>query len=256
MAALRGVIGILPVMLGLALLSGCGKKGALVPPEALVPAPVSSLAVAQKASRLQVSWNAPTKEQGGAPLKDLAGFQLFKRVVLPPGQDCEECAGAYPQMFKFDLEYLQGARRIGNLFLFDDQDITRGKTYQYKVRSFTADGALSRDSNLARRTVFTPPPPPVAEANFSETGVVLTFSAPQPAEGSLAGYNVYRSKDSSEMPLSPLNSAPLTGPAYQEEDLLVGVRYSYWVTTLATVNGEMVESAPSSPAAGSVIERQ
>lgn len=256
----------LPVVLGLVLLSGCGKKGALIPPEALAPASVSDLAVAQKGGRFQVSWSAPSKEQGGAPLKDLAGFLLFKRMLLPPAQDCETCPSAYSQLAKIDLDYLQGVRRVGNLFLVDDADLKKGKSYQYKVRSFTADGTQSRDSNVARRSAVTAPLPPVLEALSSETGVVLAFVALPPEEGTLIGYNVYRSKiaetpsasTSATAPaelISPLNATPITGTTFEDKGLLVGARYSYIVTTLAAVNGETVESAPSNQAEGAIVDR-
>lgn len=261
MAASRVLLGMLPVVMGLVLLSGCGKKGALIPPEALAPAPVSDLALAQKGGRFQVSWSAPSKEEGGATLKDLAGFQLFKRMLLPPAQDCETCPSAYSQLARIDLDYLQGVRRVGNLFLVDDGDLKQGKSYQYKVRSFTTDGTQSRDSNVVRRSAVTAPLPPVLEALSSETGVVLAFVALPPEEGTLIGYNVYRSK-MAETPatspaelISPLNATPITGTTFEDKGLLIGVRYSYIVTTLAAVNGETVESAPSNRAEGAILDR-
>ena len=60
-------------------LAGCGRKGPLVRPEALIPGPVSDLRTAQKGERFQVSWSPPSREEGGRVLKDLAGFRLFKR---------------------------------------------------------------------------------------------------------------------------------------------------------------------------------
>ena len=237
------------------LLAGCGKKGALVPPEALAPAPVSNLAVSQKGDRFQVSWSAPTKEEAGAPLKDLAGFLLFRRVPLPPTEDCEECPSAYAQPVRIDLAYPQGIRRIGNLILFDDFDLKTGKSYQYKVRAYTFDGVQSRDSNKARRTALVPPPAPVLEALSSTTGVVLAFVAPPPGQGTPLGYNIYRSKKDGDLPLSPLNPTPVTGNTYEDKEIVVGARYSYQVTSVAALNGESAESAPSNPAQGAILER-
>ena len=243
------------VVTALALLPGCGKKGALVPPETLAPAPVSDLALSQKGARFQVSWSAPGKEEGGAALRNLAGFLLFRRMLLPANEDCEECPTAYPQPARIDLDYLQGVRRTGNRFLFDDLDVKKGESYQYKIRSFTTDGTQSRDSNKPRRTLATPPRPPVLEALPSESGVVLAFVAPPPEEGSAIGYNIYRSKKGGEMPLSPLNAAPVTATSYEDRNIQAGVRYSYTVTSLAAVNGGTVESVPSNLAEGAMTER-
>ena len=244
------------VSLLLLTLCGCGKKGALIPPEALVPAPVADLALAQKGGYFQVSWSAPTKEQGGARLKDLAGFVLFRRVLLPANLDCDECPGAYAERARIDLDYLREARQVGDLLLFDDHDLKQDVSYQYKVRSFTAQGAESRDSNRAHRTAFTPPLPPVTEELSSATGVVLAFVAIPPEQGKLVGYNIYRSKSGQALPLAPLNPHPVTGNNYEDKALLIGVHYSYVVRTVVSMpDGETVESAPSNQAEGAMIER-
>jgi predicted small lipoprotein YifL len=236
-------------------LSGCGKKGPLVPPEALAPAPVYDLALAQKGGRFLVSWSAPSREEGGAQLHDLAGFLLFRRVVLPPAEDCEECPTAYRELAHVDLDYLKGVRRIGNRFSYDDSDLTKGKTYQYKLRSFMSDGTQSKDSNKARRTVLAPPPPPVLEALPTPNSLVLAFVAPQPEQGALTGYNVYRSKSGEAMPSAPLNAAPITAKTYEDKNVLVGVRYSYTATSLTTVSGETAESLPSNRVEAALTER-
>ena len=62
----------------LLLLAACGRRGALLPPEALLPAPVADLQVAQRGEAFELSWSRPTTTDKGRPLKDLAGFD---RVV-------------------------------------------------------------------------------------------------------------------------------------------------------------------------------
>jgi predicted small lipoprotein YifL len=238
-------------------ITGCGKKGPLIPPEALAPAPVSDLAVAQKGAKFEVSWTAPSKQEGGAPLRDLAGFLLFRRIVLPAAQDCEECPTAYDHPARLDLDYLQGVvTRIGNRFILADRDIQNGQTYQYKLRSYTEDGIESKDSNKSRRIDVLPPAPPVVEALSSANGVVVAFVAPPPPEGSLVGYNIYRAKSGTPIPLIPLNSAPIMAKAFEDKEILPGVKYSYAVTTVANVKGEVVESTPSKVVEGAMTERE
>lgn len=253
MGRFRGMLHGLVLVLLFWPLSGCGKRGALVPPEALVPAPVTDLALAQKGGRIQVSWSAPSRQEGGEPLRDLAGFLLFRRVVLPPAEDCEECPGAYSQLARIGLDYPERARRAGNLWLYDDFDLRAGRVYQYKLRSFTADGAQSRDSNRARRAVLTPPLPPVLEAVSSASEVTLSFVALPPEQGTFVGYNIYRSRKGEAPPLSPLNSAPLTANTYQDKLAQFDTAYSYSVTSVAAVDGETVESAPSNVVEGTLL---
>lgn len=247
---------LLVAALALFLAAGCGKKGVLVPPEALVPATIGNLTVAQKGERFQVSWSAPGRQEGGAPLRDLTGFLLYRRVLLPPAEDCDQCPDAYRQLARVDLDYPRGVRQEGGFFLYDDADLTGGKSYQYKVRSFSAEGGLSSDSNRARHAVLVPPSPPVLEALSGPTGVVLAFVGLPPSRGTFAGYNVYRAKKGNGMPLSPLNAAPVTGTTYQDRLQLVGIPWDYWVTCVAVQNGETVESAPSNLARGEMLLRE
>ncbi|BCG48795.1 Fibronectin type III domain protein [Citrifermentans bremense] len=252
MGTFRGIRCCLILATGLALLSGCGKKGALVPPEALAPAPVTNLALAQKDGRFQVRWSAPSRQEAGASLKDLAGFLLFRRIVLPPNEDCEECPTAYGEPVKIEIEYPKGARRSGNFWIYDDRDLTTGKLYQYKLRSFTAAGVQSKDSNRVRRTAAIPPLPPVLEAASSAEAVTLSFVGLPPEQGTPAGYNIYRSKKGEEFPLFPLNATPITANSYVDHLPQFDVPFSYVVTSVSTVEGESVESAPSNVAEGAL----
>ncbi|HJV66505.1 MAG TPA: fibronectin type III domain-containing protein, partial [Geomonas sp.] len=169
--------------------------------------------------------------------------------------DCEECPTAYTQLLQVYVDYPQGVTKLGNRYLYADYDLLEGKTYQYKVRSFTTDNLQSKDSNKVRRTAVTPAAPPVLEALSSPTGVVLAFVSLPPSEGSIVGYNIYRAKQGEKMPSSPLNAAPVAGTKYEDKSVLFGVRYSYWITTLEKVKGELVESTPSNEATGEMLER-
>jgi predicted small lipoprotein YifL len=238
------------------LLSGCGKKGPLVPPEALAPAQVHDLAVAQKGGRFLVTWSAPSREESGKRLTDLAGFLLFRRPVLPPAEDCEECPSAYTQVAKGYVDYPSEISKVGNGYLYADHDLLEGKTYQYKVRSFTTDNLQSKDSNKVRRSAVHPAAPPVLEAQSTTDGVTLSFVSIPPSEGAIVGYNLYRAKAGEKMPGAPLNATPVTGSKYEDKSVLFGARYSYWMTTLEKVKGETVESEPSNEVSGEMLERE
>ncbi len=237
------------------LLLGCGKKGNLVPPEALVPAPVADLKVEQQGERFMVSWSRPAREEGGGALKDLGGFRLYRRELLPPGEDCEACANAYRLVASVDLEYPQGVLARGGRFFFLDDEPAAGKGYRYKVVSYKRDGTLSRDSNRSGRKKVAPPRPPVVQALPSPSGVVLDWQAPQaPANGRIEGYNVYRKRGDEGVYLAPLNGAPLRETTFEDTRLVRGVRYDYAVRAVATSEGETVESDLSNEAEGALTE--
>lgn len=239
----------------LCLLAGCGKKGALMPPEALVPASIADLHVEQQGGQFVVFWSAPKSEQGGRPLKDLAGFQLFKREVLPPGEDCEECPTAYRLVKKVDLDYPQGIEVAGNRYLFRDSDLTEGQTYRYKVLSLKKDGTVSRASNKAGRKKVAAPLPPVLKGKSTPTAIVLAWSrAAAPANGRIEGYAVYRKPKEERNYYAPLNSKPLTATNFDDTQLEWGKQYDYAVRTVGVVGGETVESELSNEIQAALAE--
>ncbi len=236
------------------LLAACGKKGSLVPPEALAPAPVSDLRVAQRGARFLVSWSRPAREAGGRPLKDLAGFRLFRHEILPPGEECEQCPTAYRLVATVDLEFPQGVTVEGNRYFFLDSDLERGKSYRYKVVSYKRDGTPSLDSSRAGRKLVTPPPPPAVKALASPSGIRLEWQPAALTAGRIEGYNIYRATGGKVFPSTPLNGAPLKEAAFEDTALERGTHYRYLVRTVALVEGETVESDPSNEVEGTLAE--
>ncbi|HEX9024105.1 MAG TPA: lipoprotein [Geobacteraceae bacterium] len=237
----------------LLLLAGCGRKGKLIPPEALLPAPINDLLVAQKGESFQLSWSIPSREEGGRALKDLAGFQLYKREVLPAEEDCELCPNAYHLLRSIDLAYLQNVRRFGNRLYVNDADVLTNTTYQYKILSVRKDGTPSRSSNKARIRKVVPPPAPRLTARFSVTGVSLQWVAgSMPATVKVLGFNIYRRRGDAPPALLPINDTPMTGSEYEDMRLERGVSYAYSLRTVAEVEGEKVESALSNEVKGTL----
>ncbi len=236
------------------LLTACGKKGPLVPPESFVPAPVSALSVEQKEDAFYVSWPAPGKDAGGRPLKDLAGFRVYRRPVLPPDQDCEECPNAYTLIKTVDLEYLQDVRFFNGRYVLADRDVTNGAIYQYKVISFKKDGAESSASNRARRTKVAAPSAPRLAATASATGVVLQWEIPPVTAGTAVGVYVYRRRGDDVGTLVLLTPTPISDRQYEDLRLERGATYVYTVRAVVDVDGQLVEGAVSNEAQGKLAD--
>lgn len=234
------------------LLPACGKRGPLVAPEALVPAPIRDLRADQKGNRFQVCWSAPGEEEWGGPLKGLAGFQVFRREVLPPDEDCETCPSAYGLLRTVDPEYLQDVLRFGSLYCFFDADLKDGRTYQYKVVTLDKKGSFSKDSNKARRKKTAPVPPPRLTAEPAPRGVVIRWQpVPLPLGGTLEGFAVYRRQSGADvMPLFPLTVVKGDSYSFEDPDMEHGVQYFYAVRTVAGIDGERVESDLSNEVPG------
>lgn len=235
------------------LLTACGKKGPIVAPESLAPAPVSTLKVEQKGVQLLVSWKAPERDVDGRPLKELAGFRLYRREVLPPNQDCEQCPDAYRLLAVADLEYLRDVRVVDKVYVFTDSEAAPGTTYQYKIISFRKDGSESGASNRVRRMKSVPPPAPVLQATSTPTSVVLQWQTPQLPEGlKLVGYNVYRRKTAETGLPRPITPTPLKESSYEDLQLARGTDYTYIVRCVAAAGEYEMEGELSNEATGAL----
>ena len=240
------------LLMGIALLlAACGKKGPLVPPEALAPAPINNVKVSQPGPRFSICLTPPSTDETGKSLKNLAGFRVFKREVLPPDEDCEECPTAYRIMQIVDIEFFKEVMRFGNLYCLTDLNLAEGKTYQYKAVSFQSDGTTSRDSNKARRKFVHPPAPPVLKAAPSTTGVVLEWESPsKPETGVVEGFNIYRSESAERMPPDPINDKPVRESRYEDQTVTLGTKYFYVVRSVVKTDSETTESESSNSVAG------
>ncbi|RNC71793.1 MAG: fibronectin type III domain-containing protein [Desulfuromonadales bacterium] len=234
------------------LLAACGKKGPLVPPESFVPAPITTLSVEQKENRFFVSWEAPGSDEGGRPLKELAGFRVFRREVLPPGEDCEECPTAYRLVKTVDLEYLKDVRVFGNRYVFAEGDLDSGRAYQYKVISFQKDGSESSASNRARRTMVAAPPAPRLKGVSTATGIVLEWESAQPAGAASIGFNLYRRRGDDVRTLVLVTPEPVRERRYEDQRLDRGATYFYSVREVAEAGGQVVEGAVSNEVSGAL----
>lgn len=236
------------IVLLVVFLSACGRKGPLVRPEALVPAKVSDFVVLQKGESLQLSWSIPKKLVSGGKLTDLAGFRLLVREI-PEDGGCPDCPDAWHMLGLFDLEFLKGALRVGDRLYYTDTDAQPGRTYGYRLISYTKSTTESPSAEV-RFTKRTPIPPPVLTATSTYLSVTLECTpSPLPAEYVFGGCAVYRVKGDELLPLTPTAVIPEAG---RYEDTLLEQRmiYAYSVAAVATIDGQRVESIPASITAG------
>jgi len=235
----------------MSLLAACGRKGGLVPPDSLVPGAVANLRAEQKGEQFYVTWSAPSRDAGGKPLKDLAGFRLLRREVLPPDEDCESCPTAYRLVQEVDLEYPKGVQVYNDLYIFTDTGLKDGTTYQYKLVAYNKEGAESAPSRARSKKVVSPAAPRLTAAS-TPTGVTLEW---QPAAGAgtdRAGFNVYRRRGSDIATLTLLTPQPVKGTRYEDLRLDFAVTYTYMVREVVSAEGQLVEGAASNEATGAL----
>jgi predicted small lipoprotein YifL len=223
--------------------SGCGKKGALLPPEALVPASVRDLNVIQSGQEFRITWRAPAKEQGGKPLKDLSGFLLSRRDVS--SGDCPSCPDSWQLLSRIDLDSPGSTQKSGDLFLHFDKSVEMGNRIQYRLTALSRSGGRSRPADTPLKTVFQPPPPPTITATLQPASIRIGFKRGKGTDFQLIGFNVYRRTVGAAPPLLPLNQEPVSGNSWEDQSLEYGTSYRYSATALTQIEGELVESPRS-----------
>lgn len=241
------------------LLAACGKKGALIYPDLLVPEAASAVSVRQVGVGMRLSFVLPRKDLAGQNLTDLAGVKVLKRESMPsPPQECPTCTDAFRLLRTLYVDVQDGSvRRYGSLMVLLDSDVRIGGIYTYRVVPFTRGAVDGAASIPVTATMVTPPMPPVLHIAPSPTDIRLEFVGLLPLTGTLVGYNLYRTEKGGEMPLLPLNREPLSGSSYTDSGLIRGVTYGYAARTVVRLStGETVESVLSNEVQGALKEEE
>jgi predicted small lipoprotein YifL len=227
------------------LLSACGRKGGLMPPEALVPGPVRNLNVMQTGQDFRITWRAPVKEEGGRPLKDLSGFQLLRRIVTPEGGECASCPDSWKLLTRVDLDLPETYRKSGDLFLYFDRVAKGGDLVHYRITAFSKSGGVSKPADAPLKKQLLPPPPPSLAVTLQPASIKVECTPKGATKPSPVGFNVYRRSAEAAPPLLPLNQEPVTGSTWEDQSLEYGRSYRYSATVVTQIEGELVESARS-----------
>lgn len=125
----------------LVLLSACGRKTAVRPPELVAPEPVRNLTLAVEDNTVQLRWERPQRYMDGSEMDDLGGF-----IVLRAAQKGEETPAPFMQIAVVPVEDRDRFRQAKR-FSYTDTQLTPGTLYRYRVQAFTLDGHYSRPSN-------------------------------------------------------------------------------------------------------------
>jgi len=230
-------------------ITACGKKGPLIYPDMLTPAPPTEVTVRQSGRVMKLSFNLPQKDRAGRSLKNLAGVMIFKRATTTgqaPG--CNACTADFALFRKLFLALPDSSvQRYGNRLFLLDGDVRIGDDYTYAVTPFTQDAIEGQPSLPVKAAMVQAPAPPSLKALPEPTEIQIAFSAPLPQQGKFVGYNLYRAIKGEELPLIPLNREPLTGKSYIDIGLGRNTSYVYAARTVVMMaNGDLVESELSS----------
>ncbi len=230
------------------LVCGCGKRGALIYPDMLLPAAPAAVTARQSGAAVKLSFNLPAKDRAGRGLKGLSGIKVFRREAeTGQGPACNACTADFALLKQLYLDVPDSAvQRFGDLMVVMDSSVREGVDYTYRVVPVTRDSVDGAASEQITVGLVKPPPPPKLKASPAATEILFSFSGAQPVVGELAGFNLYRSEKGKPFSYQPYNNKLITAGTFVDERLRRHVVYSYVARSVVRMpNGALVESIPS-----------
>ncbi len=234
-------------------ITGCGKKGALIYPDLLVPAAPPVVEARQFGDALRLSFILPVKDMAGRRYDDLSGIRIVKRdepAGQPPG--CSSCAEGFILFRTLELRTLPAdVERNGSLVTLLDKEVRVGRRYSYRITP-VGGGNIEGEISPAVSTVMVPAlPAPVLQVVSHPTELTLEFVSIPPEGGKIVGHQVYRTVKGTPLALQPLTGEPVAGNSFVDQGLDRNTTYVYGVRSVVrTAAGEMVESLLSNQAEG------
>jgi len=242
---------------------GCGKKGPPLAPLRILPRPAQNVHVRQIGSDVVLEAAVSLSRTDGTPLGAGAVVEVMRMRPGPTLRPARVSPRYLMQVFQKEAKVVAPItgpdlqhRIVSGHLVYHDRDAAGGEPspapgapeprFLYAVRVVDQEGKGSALSMPQEISLVPPPPAPTALAASAVEGEVrLTWEssgAGKPGET----YNVYRrAAAQEEMPLQPLNPAPLSDRAYVDTTFHYGETYRYSVRALPNPPPPLRESTPS-----------
>jgi hypothetical protein len=238
--------------------AGCGRVGPPLPPEILIPRPVSDLTMVQVGSEFHLAWTIPALNMNGSKATTIQRFEVY-RMIQPlsrPLPAPKETAKAFQgtELVTIDMANLSVSAEGGKVIVTDkfsgiDPATLSTNRYWYAVKVRNKKKQDAGFSNIAIRPYF-PVPAPVERIDFKaeELMILLSWNALSTTEAAgakVVGYNIYRSEKSQVHPPSPMNGSPVPLPHFEDRNFHFGTTYYYTVRTVVKQGADTAESFDS-----------
>ncbi len=239
----------------LLLMSGCGYKNAPIPPESVVPRPVSDLVYSLDDNGVRLTWSYPVKTIQGELIDHISSFELY-RAEIPIDDYCASC----PIPFGEPIEIAGGAPfdgKTGRKASYESSFLRADSKYFFKVRSRTSWWADSADSNIISFVWSQPAAAPEGvTATAGDRKVTLEWQPVtslvngSPVEGAMK-YQVLRSvgdKDFEQL------GEPVATVSYVDSQVSNGQEYFYIIRSMMVLKDELVSGRVSKPVAATPLD--
>ncbi len=235
--------------------AGCGYKTNPRPASATIPAEVGLVSAAAYPDKIVLTWDVPTKNVDGSPVKDLSGFKVY-RSTGPIGEECQDCDATQAMHANVDVLTPVSATVRNGEVVYTDKEVTAGRVYHYSVAAYNLKGREGSKSQMVSIIFDEPPPAPRGlTATSSERGVVLRWEAPAKPAG-IRSYRIYRRSPDDPKEMKRVGNTRWAETYFVDRDLEHGKTYVYEVRSLKMNQGIPLESSPSSPAQGTKLKSE
>lgn len=243
------------LLLLLPLFWGCGVKTNPVPPQQVVPRPISDLRYSLNEKGLVLQWSYPDRTMGGGKLGEVVSFEVFRAVVAEDSY-CPTCPVPYgePLLVPGGILPDKGRREAS----YESSLLRPGHRYFFKVRSRTGWWSASPDSNVVSFVWQIPPQAPEGLSAEARDGAVVLRWQPvavlidgSPAPAGIA-YQVSRSRGGSGFEAV---GDPVTALEYSDSGLENGKKYFYRVQAILGQEGSTVSGGSTAELAVTPVDR-
>jgi hypothetical protein len=239
------------VILFITLLSGCGRKTALVPPQKLVPVSISDLHYTLDEYGVTLKWSYPTKMENGDVLQAIESFEIY-RAVIPEEEYCQGCPVQFEEPVEIDGGRLP-ASGDGITAAYTEGHLQYGYRYLYKVRSRAGWRYPSGDSNIVSFARGIPPKAPQgSRIEAGDRSLVLSWDPvtenimEKPLEHSVL-YQVYRRSGKEDFAAL---GEPVQEPGFVDAGLINAAHYSYKIRAMVAYGDTLQAGGASQEVSG------
>lgn len=217
------------------LIGGCGKKTRPLPPDTVLPAPISDLTYRLDEKGVTLSWSLPTRtvKDSSLPYR-VEGYELL-RAVVPTKDFCEGC----PVPFGPPI-YIEGEKKAKGKVQYQETLLRPQHRYVYKVRSRAGWFVNSDDSNTVSLTWDAPlDAPKNLQTLPGDRQVTVSWEPPvalldgSPVTSPLQ-YELFRAKEDGDFKMI---AGSLQETEYVDRKVQNDISYSYMVRAFRFIDG-------------------
>jgi len=241
-------------------LAACGKRGDPHPPVPVIPKATTDLLVAQRGTKVLLSWGYPSLTTSGKSMTGIKRVTVWRATEeLPPATSVPSLIPVRFLKVRTKVDSIEGAKlpaaTTGARLTYEDTPpLHAADGRPVRLTYAVVTEGTSANSDLSNLVAIVPLDAPVAPAALTATakreGVVLTWTAPDTTVSSaknpvIAGYNIYRfphGQPADEF-ATPANAKPVTAATYTDNPPYG--QHDYFVTAVASPGPPRIESEPS-----------